>query len=317
MVDRVQGADDCRDVEASVGRLDAWPFGTLADPHHLDAGEHPHAPRGEPLDQHSDEHVGRLRDAGGVADLPAPEGAFYAQPDGVPTGKAPRILAEPGGHVEDEFCELCHGQAGGESRDALPRTQPCAHLGRELLLSGELGLEPQSPQRLPGAVEPVEQVAPGDRCRLAEGVAERGPLLAPVGGQDEAGAVGEAVAAGRGGHECEPGAVEFRVQGPAGLAEQVAPGRGQGDDGLVRLAGDVDACAEFRLTLEHDDFVPDLGEAGGSRQSGKPAADDSDQRAATQARKAVAPRRIWVSSITARATVPISRMPARIAACTG
>ena len=81
--------------------------------------------------------------------------------------------------------------------------------------------------------------------------------------------------------------------------------------------GDVDARAECRLALEHDDLVADLGEAGGGGESGKPAADDGDQRAASQARKAVTPRRIWASSSTARAIVAISRMPARIAACTG
>ncbi len=60
---------------------------------------------------------------------------------------------------------------------------------------------------------PVEQVAPGDRRGLAEAVAQRRPLLAPVGGQGEAGAVGEAVArAVRARRELQAAAVEFGVE---------------------------------------------------------------------------------------------------------
>jgi len=317
VAERAERADDRCDVEASRCGDNARTGSTRADAHHLDTGADQHAPGGQPLDQHPDEDIGGPGDAGGIGDLPATEGPFDAQPDGMPPGQPPRVLSQPGGDVEYQFRELSSGQPRGQAREALPGTQLRAHAGGQLLAAGELGLCPEPAQRLPGAVEAVQQVAPGDGRGLAEAVAQRRPLLAPVGGQGESGAVGEAVLARWGSAQLQAAAPEFGVEGASGLAEQVAPGCREGDHAVVGLAGDVDARSQVEVTLEDGHVVADLGQSRGSGKSGQPAADDSDQRAASQARNAVTPRRIWVSSTTASAMVPISRRPARIAACTG
>ncbi len=165
--------------------------------------------------------------------------------------------------------------------------------------------------------EPVDQVAPGDRGRLPVPGLEHRPLLAPVARQREDGPVGEVVLPRRRRGEGEAGPGEFGVQDPPGLAEEVAPGGREAEDGSAGFGGDRHSAAEPGLALEQHDLVAGPGEACGRREPGRAAADDRDQRLASQARNATRPLRIWASRRTARVIVAISRTAAMIAACTG
>ena len=193
----------------------AWPVRPAPDPHHLDAGVH--------LDA-------RGWRAARPAAAPA-RSAGCGPPSASTTCQRPKVRST----LSRTACQPGSRRGSWPSRAATSSTtsvswaagRPAASRarlsrGRSLARTSAVScsrpvnsrLEAEAAQHLPGVVEAVEQVAPGDRSRLAEGVAERRPLLAPVGGQVEAGAVGEAVAAGGAGTSASPRAVELRVERP-------------------------------------------------------------------------------------------------------
>ena len=155
---------------------------------------------------------------------------------------------------------------------------------------------------------PVQQVAPGDRGRLAEAslsVAHCSPLSV---GRTRAEPSAKRWLARRG-HQCEPG------RGPSS-ASRVRPdlrNRSRQAAGRVRTVSSGSPATSMpaprsgsrsRTTTSW----PTLARRAAAASPASPPPTTAINVRPASARKAVTPRRIWASSTTARAIVPISRM---------
>lgn len=189
----------------------------------------PDAAFAEPLRQEVDEPGGPLRDPLVVDKEPATEGTLDHEGEREDRGGV-GVVDEVPHEVGERIVESC-----GELVDAAVEPQGRAGLCVDRLAP----LEGVPAEGAPHPVEVVEQVAPGDRVVLTEMVEDRPVLGAPLGGQDESGAVREQVPGRWRLDQGEPCPVEFGLQVGARLLEQVLPGGGEGDRGAVVVDEDL------------------------------------------------------------------------------